>query len=155
MSPVKFTGNGKLPSLLDEFMGRDMDELFNFNRNWPGITRSQVGTLVPAVNIREDAEGYQIDVAAPGLTKENFNLSLHNGKLTIATQQQQRNEEHDQQGQYTKQEFSFHAFSRSFWLPDTCQQDQIQARYENGILHIALPKKEEAKPKAPTQIQIK
>lgn len=154
MSPVKFNGNGNLPSLLDEFMGRDMDELFNFNRNWPGITRSQVGTLVPAVNIKEDTDGYQIDMAAPGMKKEDFNLSLHNGKLTISTQQQSQRNEPDQSGKYTKREFSFHGFSRSFWLPDSCQQDQIQARYENGILHIALPKKEEAKPKAPTQIQI-
>ncbi|WP_460972229.1 Hsp20/alpha crystallin family protein [Spirosoma migulaei] len=154
MSLVKFNGNGQLPSLLDEFMGRDMDELFNFNRNWPGITRSQVGTLVPAVNIKEDAEGYQIDVAAPGLKKEHFNLSLHNGKLTVSTQQQDQQEEKNEQGQYTKREFSYHAFSRSFWLPDSCDQEQIQARYEDGILHIVLPKKEEAKPKAPTQIQI-
>ncbi|MBD2705645.1 Hsp20 family protein [Spirosoma sp. BT702] len=154
MSLVKFNGNGQLPSLLDEFMGRDMDELFNFNRNWPGITRSQVGTLVPAVNIKEDTEGYQIDVAAPGLKKEHFKLSLHNGKLTVSTQQQDQQEEKNERGYYTKQEFSYHAFSRSFWLPDSCNQDQIQARYEDGILHIVLPKKEEAKPKAPTQIQI-
>ncbi|GAB4041871.1 Hsp20/alpha crystallin family protein [Spirosoma gilvum] len=154
MSLVKFNGNGQLPSLLDEFMGRDMDELFNFNRNWPGVTRSQVGTLVPAVNIKEDTDGYQIDVAAPGMKKEDFNLTLHNGKLTVSTQQQDQHEERDQQGQYTKREFSYHAFSRSFWLPDSCEQSQIQARYEDGILHIELPKKEEAKPKAPTQIQI-
>ncbi|GAB4043415.1 Hsp20/alpha crystallin family protein [Spirosoma litoris] len=154
MSLVKFNGNGQLPSLLDEFMGRDMDEWFNFNRNWPGITRSQVGTLVPAVNIKETSEGYQIDVAAPGLKKDDFSLSLHNGKLTVSTKQQAQHEEKNEQGQYTQREFSYHAFSRSFWLPDSCDQEQIQARYENGILHIELPKKEEAKPKAPTQIQI-
>ncbi|GAB4028191.1 Hsp20/alpha crystallin family protein [Spirosoma koreense] len=152
MSLVKFNGNGNIPSLLDEFMGRDMDELFNFN--WPGVSRARVGTLIPAVNIKEDTDGYHLEVAAPGMKKEDFTLTLDNGKLTVATQQQQRNEEKDQHGQYTKREFSYHAFSRSFWLPDTCEQHRIEARYTDGILHINLPKKEEAKPKAPTQIQI-
>ncbi len=53
-----------------------------------------------------------------------------------------------------KREFSFHAFSRSFWLPDTCEQDRIEARYTDGVLHLTVPKKEEAKPKAPRQIKI-
>ncbi|QIP17308.1 Hsp20/alpha crystallin family protein [Spirosoma aureum] len=103
---------------------------------------------MPAVNVKEDTDGYQIDVAAPGLKKEHFKLSLHNGKLTVSTQQQEKTEP----GQYTKREFSYHAFSRSFWLPDSFDKEQIQARYEDGILHIVLPKKEEAKPKTPTQI---
>ncbi|WP_420149501.1 Hsp20/alpha crystallin family protein [Spirosoma sp.] len=154
MSLVKFNGNGKLPSLLDEFMGRDMNELFNFNTNWPGITRSQVGTLIPAVNIRESTDRYHIEVAAPGMKKEDFTLTLDNGKLTVATQQQHQEEVKDQDGQYTKREFSYHAFARSFWLPDSCAQNRIEARYADGILHIDLPKKEDAIPKAPTQIQI-
>ncbi|MGV3558870.1 Hsp20/alpha crystallin family protein [Larkinella arboricola] len=152
MSLVKFNGNGNRPSLLDEFMGRDMDELFNFN--WPGVTRSRVGATVPAVNIKEDADRYSIELAAPGMRKEDFNLTLDNGKLTVSSQQHYQNEEKDQNGQYTKREFSYHAFSRSFWLPETCDQQQIEARYTDGILHIVLPKKEEAKQKAPTQIQI-
>ncbi|MFD1141587.1 Hsp20/alpha crystallin family protein [Larkinella insperata] len=152
MSLVKFNGNGNRPSLLDEFMGRDMDELFNFN--WPGVTRSRVGATVPAVNIKEDADRYSLELAAPGMRKEDFNLTLDNGKLTVSSQQQHHNEEKDPNGQYTKREFSYHAFSRSFWLPETCDQQRIEARYIDGILHISLPKKEEAKQKAPTQIQI-
>ena len=146
MSPVKFNGNGNFPSLLDEFMGRDMDKLFNFNTNWPGLIRYQVGSLIPA--------GYYIDMAVPGLKKEDFSLSLDNGKLTVSTQKQNQTEEKDANEQFTKREFSYHAFSRSFWLPDTCEQDKIDAHYTDGILHITLPKKEEAKPKVPIQIQI-
>ena len=151
MSPVKFNGNGSLPSLLDEFIGRDMDDLFNINKNWPGLTRSRVGTLIPAVNIKEDQDAYHIELAAPGMRKDDFTLTLDNGKLTVATERQ---EQHEEKGQYTKREFSYHAFSRSFLLPETCQQDQINARYADGILYIDFPKKEEAKRKAPTQIQI-
>jgi len=154
MSLVKFNGTGNLPSLLDDFMGRDMDELFNFNTNWPGLTRSQVGSLIPAVNIKEEADCYRIDMAVPGLKKEDFSLTLDNSKLTVSTQKRNQAEEKDANEHFTKREFSYHAFSRSFWLPDSCEPDQIEARYADGILHIILPKKEEAKPKAPIQIQI-
>ncbi len=146
--------NGNFPSLMDEFFGRDMDQLFNFNwplSNWPG---SRVGSSVPAVNIREDEYKYCLEVAAPGMKKEDFNVLLEDGLLTVSTEQKRENEQQDEQGSYTKREFSYQSFSRSFRLPDSCEQERIQARYVDGILHLEIPKKEEAKRKAPRQIEI-
>ncbi|GAB3903232.1 hypothetical protein GCM10028803_31310 [Larkinella knui] len=150
MSLVKFNGNGELPSLLNEFMGRDGDDLFNWN--WPAFARSRVGMSVPAVNIREDNETYHLEIAVPGMKKDDFTVTLDQGKLTVSAQQQ--HEENHPEARYTKREFTFQSFSRSFWLPETCEQNNIDARYTDGILHISLPKKEEAKRKKPTQIQI-
>jgi HSP20 family protein len=91
-------------------------------------------------------------VAALGMKKRRFHpesVQWQGDGIDPAQHQRQ-----DQPGHYIKSDFSYHAFSRSFWLPDSCKQDQIQARYEDGILHIVLPKKEEVKLKTPTQIQI-
>jgi HSP20 family protein len=152
MSLAKFNGN--FPSLIDEFLGRDMDQIFNFN--WPvsNWMSSRVGSSVPAVNIKEDDDKYLLEVAAPGMKKEDFKVLLEDGMLTVSTEQQQENEEKNQQGEYTKREFSYHSFSRSFRLPDSCEQEHIQARYIDGVLHLQIPKKEEAKRKAPRQIEI-
>ena len=152
MSLTKFSGN--FPSLIDEFFGRDMDQIFNFNQPSANWSLSRVGSNVPAVNIREDDDKYQLEVAAPGMRKEDFKVMLEDGMLTVSTEQKQENEEKDERGAYTKREFSYHSFSRSFRLPDSCVQEQIQARYADGVLHLEIPKKEEAKRKAPRQIQI-
>jgi len=152
MSLTKFNGN--FPSLIDEFFGRDMDQLFNFNRPSSGGPLSRVGSNVPAVNIREDDEQYALEVAAPGMRKEDFKVMLEDGVLTVSTEHKHEHETKDGQGNYTKREFSYHSFSRSFRLPDSCEQERIQARYLDGVLHLEIPKKEEAKRKAPRQIQI-
>ncbi len=147
MSLTKFNGN--FPSLIDEFFGRDMDQIFNFNG-----PLSRVGSNVPAVNIREDDNQYHLEVAAPGMRKQDFKVLLEDGMLTVSTEQKQENEAKDEKGQYTKREFSYHSFSRSFRLPASCEQEHIQARYADGVLHLEIPKKEEVKRKAPRQIQI-
>ncbi len=152
MSLTKFNGN--FPSLIDEFFGRDMDQIFNFNRSASGWPLSRVGSNVPAVNIRENDNQYHLEVAAPGMRKEDFRVVLEDGMLTVSTERKQENEAKDGQGQYTKREFSYHSFSRSFRLPASCEQEHIQARYADGVLHLEIPKKEEVKRKAPRQIQI-
>jgi HSP20 family protein len=150
MSLTKFNNN--FPSLIDEFFGRDMDQLFNWPvSNWPS---SRVGSNVPAVNIREDDDKYSLEVAAPGMKKEDFNVLLEDGLLTVSTEQKQENQQQDERRAYTKREFSYHSFSRSFRLPNSCEQEHIRARYADGVLHLEIPKKEEAKRKAPRQIEI-
>ncbi len=152
MSLVKYHNN--LPDLLNGFFGRDMDEMFNFSRptlNWANTMR--VGTSMPAVNIKEDNEKFHLEIAAPGLKKEDFNVTLDNDLLTVSVQHSHENEEKDEKGRYMKREYSYQDFTRSFRLPDCCQ-DNIEARYVDGILYLTVPKKEEAKRKAPRQISI-
>ncbi|WP_081681395.1 Hsp20/alpha crystallin family protein [Flectobacillus major] len=99
---------------------------------------------IPAVNVKETENSFQIDVAAPGLKKEDFKVSLHENRLTISANQTQNTEEKTEK--YTRQEFNYAGFQRTFTLPKNVDGEKIEASYIDGILQIGLPKKEELKP---------
>jgi len=122
-------------SLLSELME-------DFDRNFFARTPETRG-MVPAVNIRESEDNFVLDVAAPGLKKEDFKINLDNNLLTISSEQKNENEEKNEK--YTRKEFFFNAFSRSFTLPKTIDLDKIRADYKDGVLSISLPKREDAK----------
>ncbi len=149
MNPLMRTNNN-LPSLIENFFGRDMNDLFNSNSSWV--------SNVPAVNVVEHKDGFRIEVAAPGLKKEDFKLNLNHNNLTIsayqATQQEQPNDEGRDKEKYTRREFSYSSFQRTFTLPTSVDADNIQASYTDGVLKIEIPKREEAKVKPPRQIEI-
>jgi HSP20 family protein len=135
------------PNLFD----RLFDDEFDFwNRRNFALTQ----TTVPSVNIKETTEGFEVEVAAPGFDKSDFNIEIDNDVLTISSEKQVEDEVKEDE-KFTKREFSYQAFSRSFSLPETVNGDKITARYDNGILKINIPKKEEAKPKPARQIKIK
>jgi len=134
------------PSLFDRFFG---NELFDWsNRNF-----SRTNTTLPSVNIKESTENFEVEVAAPGLTKNDFKIELNRDLLTISSEKEVENETRDGQN-FSLREFSYQSFSRSFTLPNTADSEKIGAKYENGILKIVIPKKEEAKPKPARQIAI-
>jgi len=142
MSLVRFSN--QYPSLFDHFLNND---LFNWsNRNYSDTT-------LPSVNIKEDSEGYEVEVAAPGFGKEDFKIELNNNVLTISSEKQEDNETKEGQS-FTRREFSYQSFNRSFALPTTVESDKITAKYNNGILKISIPKKEEVKPKPLKLIEI-
>jgi len=148
MSLIKRNGNtfSSLPSLFDDFFSR---ELFNWGNN----NFSATNTTVPSVNIRETADNYEVEVAAPGMEKKDFKVTLDDNLLTISSSKQQQQEKKDDN--YTRREFSYQSFQRSFELPkNVVDEDKIIARYENGLLHLTIPKREEAKQKAPRTIEI-
>lgn len=128
----------------------------NFNRellNWDNKNYSSTSTTVPAVNIKENAASFEVEVAAPGMTKGDFKITLDGNLLTISSAKQEQNEEHNDN--YTRREFSYQSFQRSFELQkEVVDQDNIQACYENGMLRLTIPKKEEAKQKEPRLIEI-
>ncbi len=138
--------NGDLfPSLWNTFFGED----------WFGNPNiAQAGTTVPAVNIKDTADNFEVEMAAPGMKKDDFQVNLDNNILTISAEQKSESEDKDKHGNYTRREFSYSSFSRSFTLPDTVEADKIGAKYKDGVLRITLPKKEEAKPKPVKQIAI-
>jgi len=107
----------------------------------------------PAVNVSEDDKGYTIEVAAPGIARDDFNLELENDVLTISTEQKEGKEKQEQN--FLRREFNYQTFKRSFQLPETIDQEQIKANHEAGILILSLPKKEEEVQKAPRQIEVK
>lgn len=111
-------------------------------------------TSMPAVNIAENNDNYMVTLAAPGLKKEDFKIDLDGNMLTISSEKEENKEEKDEK--FTRQEYSYSSFSRSFTLPEDVKQEKIDASYQNGELKIVLPRKEELKKAAVTkQIQIK
>lgn len=98
---------------------------------------------VPAVNVSETNSDYQIELAAPGLTKDDFKLKLERDVLSISVEQSQQNQQ--QERNYTKREYSYNSFVRSFTLPDSADENGVEAKYEEGILRISIPKREDAK----------
>jgi len=139
--------NNNLPSLIENFFGRDMNDFFN--TSMPSVSH------VPAVNVVEHQDGFRIEVAAPGLKKDDFKLNLNHNNLSISAYQETKKEETDQTNEkYTRREFSYSSFQRTFTLPTSVDADNIQASYTDGVLKIELPKREEAKVKPARQIEI-
>ena len=94
--------------------------------------------------MKEDENAFQIEVAAPGLKKEDFKLSLHENRLTISAKQEGNTEEKTEK--YSRREFNYTSFQRTFTLPKNVYSEKIEASYTDGILHVGIPKKEEMKP---------
>ena len=136
-----------LPSLLEDFFNRDWADSTLANGNYPAT--------LPAVNVRETNEDYIIDVAAPGMKRDEFKVELDNNVLTISSIREENQEEHDETRNYTRREFNYQSFQRSFTLPENkVEGEKISARYVDGVLHITVPKKDEAKVKPVKQISI-
>ena len=133
-----------VPAYWDDFFN---DKFFNQLKN------TGSGESRPAVNISEDDKGYTIELAVPGVAKDKFSLEIENDVLTLSSEQ---NEIKDEQKQnYLRREFNYQSFKRSFELPETIDQEQINASINAGILTLSLPKKEEEVQKAPRQIEVK
>jgi HSP20 family protein len=109
---------------------------------------------VPAVNIRKTESGYTIEVAAPGMKKEDFTISLDNHVLTIASEKKSEQVKEDKHDGYTRREFNFNSFRRSFALPEETQVDKINAHYTDGVLHIEVPKQAPLKAQSSRMIEI-
>ena len=132
-----------LPSFADEFFGKD------FLSN---LVENQCDFSMPAVNVVETKDNFRIEVAAPGLNKEDFKIDLHNNLLTISSETEEKSEENDEK--IMRREFSYCSFKRTFSLPDLVEHDKIAASHKNGVLYIEIPKREEAKEKPVRQINI-
>jgi HSP20 family protein len=150
---MKWNGNGnnhlfpEFPSVFDDFLTRD---LFNFPMH--SISK---GSSVPAVNVKETDTAFELEMAAPGMEKKDFKVELEQDTLVISAQKENKSEEKSEDGKYSRKEFIYQSFRRSFNLPeDIVKADEISANYKEGILHIMVPKKEPAKPKLLKQISI-
>ncbi len=149
MSIVKRNGDllNTFPVLFDDFLNRDLFD-------WRNTNFSNTGTTVPSVNIKETKDNFEVQLAAPGMKKDDFKIHLDGNTLTISSEtSSEKNDEKD--GNYSRREFSYQSFQRSFTLPkDVVDSDKIKAKYEDGVLHLNVPKREEAKQKPPRLIQI-
>lgn len=146
MTLVKRNSDNVLPSLFDNFFTRDW-------MDWNNSNFSNTNTTLPAVNVRENENEYIIEVAAPGMKKNDFKINLDNNQLNISSERKDEKEEKEEK--FSRKEFCYQSFHRSFQLPvDYVNENAISAKYNEGILFIHLPKKEEAKPKPSKSIPI-
>lgn len=145
MTLVKRKNSDWLPSVFEDI----------FRTDWltENAGTNNVGMNVPAVNIRDNEDSFLVELAAPGKKKEDFNIELDNDVLTISSGEKQESTS-EEEGKFTRREFSFSSFTRSFTLPETADNDKIDANYENGVLKINIPKREDAKPAPKRLIEI-
>lgn len=114
--------------------------LFNdFFNDRVSLDRFFDGEEFPAVNIVEGEKNYEIEVAAPGMKKDDFKIEIENGVLTISAEHKE--EKKEEKKNYTRQEYYYNAFSRSFTLPENAKEDGLSAKYEDGILRLMVAKK--------------
>ncbi len=126
---TKFFGNG----LFDEF----------FNRSLADVVGNDYMVSQPAVNIIDSKDAFRLEIAAPGYDKQDFSLQVEKDHVTIEAKHEAKTETAEER--YTQRGFRYESFKRSYKLPETVNQDAISAVYENGILNVTLPKKEEVK----------
>jgi len=140
MSIIRFSRPNALADAFQNFFDSDFVDIFNRR----GID--------PAANILEHPDSFELDLAAPGMKKDDFKIHLENSVLTISSEVEDSKEEESKN--YTRKEFHYSSFSRSFNLPKTIDLDKIKADYENGILKVMLPKKDEARLEVRKEIRI-
>lgn len=134
------------PNFFKDVFNPDWDAWFNTNYSAPDST-------MPSVNIKEDANKYEVELAAPDMEKDDFKLELNNNVLTVSAEK--KTESQKKEGEkYTHREFCYKSFTRTFTLPTTADSEKIEAKYDKGVLKVAIPKRDEAKPKPAKLIEI-
>jgi HSP20 family protein len=135
-------------SFFDDFSPRDL-------MNWTNQSLATMGTNLPSVNLKETDKKIEIEMAAPGLKKQDFKVEVENNLLSISSEKQEEREETSKVDNYYKKEFNYQSFRRSFSLPDYADENKISADYKDGILHVEIDKKEGAKQRIAKTIAIK
>jgi HSP20 family protein len=136
------------PSLMN---GNWLSNFFDNDRFFDSIDLKKLS--MPPVNVKETEKGFEVEVAAPGLSKKDFKINVDNGVLTISSEKEEQKEQKEKD--YTRREFSYNSFSRSFTMPENANEDDIKANYQDGILKLTVAKKTTLQPKAKKAIEIK
>lgn len=144
----------KLAKRNEEYFPSFFDRFFNNElMDWDYSNFSNTNTSLPATNVKETNDDFIIELAAPGMKKEDFKIVYHNNMLTISSEK--KNEENEKTENFTRREFSYQSFQRSFTVPgNVVVGDKINANYAEGILNVTIPKREEVKPQPQREIKI-
>lgn len=144
LTKTKQNGN-LLPTVFSDFFNADRF----FGPKW---FEGEFEQTLPSVNIKEGREAFSIELAAPGFAKDDFKIDLEEGVLTISAEKKE--EKSEKEDRYTRKEYSYNSFSRSFALPQNSNADGIEANYSDGILKLKLPKKEVDKENKKKEIKV-
>lgn len=130
-----------LPDVFDDFFNTDF--------------MPRANATAPAINVIEKDKAYVVELAAPGLKKEDFQVNIDDdGNLSIKMEQKHENKEEDKKSHYLRREFSYSKYEQTLLLPDDVQKDKISAKVDNGVLYVDLPKTEEARTKVQRRIEV-
>ncbi|MFZ6013857.1 MAG: Hsp20/alpha crystallin family protein [Bacteroidota bacterium] len=143
--------NGGFPSLFSDLFGTSLvnRDFFDFDG---GFLTSRLGINVPTANITETSKEYELELAAPGLERKDFNVEVDHHTLTISAEKEE--EKNEKNGGYSRKEYSFNSFSRSFTLPENVKEGNINAKYENGVLKVSIPKAKETQVKPAHKVTV-
>lgn len=143
--------NGGLPSSFSDFLGTSLIDKDFFDLD-SDLFPSRLGINVPTANITETPKEYKVELAAPGLERKDFSVEVDNHVLKISAEKEDEKTEKD--GEYSRREYSFNSFSRSFTLPEDVREGNIDARYENGVLRVSIPKVKETPAKPALKVAV-
>jgi len=136
----------RVPTVFEDFF-KPWNEWFDSGGLWGRVMN------IPAVNITEQKNDYLVSLAVPGMKKEDFKIDVEGNMLTISSEREETKEEKDKK--FTRKEYNYSSFSRSFTLPDEVNREKIDAKYEDGVLKLTLPRREEVKNPTAKQIAVK
>jgi len=138
-----------MPTMRNNWIPEVFNDLFNTE------FMPKASATAPAINVKENDKQYVVEVAAPGMKKEDFNVHINDeGNLIIKMEQKQEQKEEDKSTRYLRREFSYSKYEQTLILPDDVKKDAISAKVENGVLTVDLPKIVEEKVKVSRQIDI-
>ena len=141
MTPMMRRNAAWLPEVFNDFFNTDF--------------MPKANATAPAINVKESDKGYTVELAAPGMTKEDFNVHINDeGNLIIKMESKQEKKEEDKSTRYLRREFSYTKYEQTLILPDDVEKDKIAAKVENGVLTVELPKQEQQQVKVSRQIEI-
>lgn len=140
--------NKSVSSLFDDFLSKDLFD-------WTDKNFTALGSNLPSVNLKETDTKLEVEMAAPGMKREDFKVEVDNGMLMISSEKEEEKEETRKKDNYVRREFNYQSFFRSFYLPDTIDENKIEAIYKDGILHVTIAKKLGSEKKTMKTIPIK
>lgn len=140
--------NKSVNNFFDDFITRDLFD-------WTDKNFAALGSNLPSVNLKETDTQIEVELAAPGMKREDFKVEIDNDVLMISSEKEEEKEEIRKKDNYIRKEFNYQSFSRTFTLPETANENKIEANYKDGILHVVIGKKEGAKKRALKTIPIK
>ena len=140
--------NKSVSTLFDDFLSKDIFD-------WTDRNFTALGSNLPSVNLKETDTKLEVVMAVPGMKREDFKVEIDNGMLMISSEKEEEKEEKSKKDNYVRREFNYQSFFRSFYLPDTIDENKIEASYKDGLLHVTIAKKPGSEKKALKNIPIK
>jgi HSP20 family protein len=147
--------NGLFPSMANKSVNTFFDDFITKDLfDWSDKNFVSLGSNLPSVNLKESDTKIEVELAAPGMKKEDFKVEIENDVLMISSEKEEEKEEVRKKDNYVRREFNYQSFCRTFSLPETIDENKIEANYKDGILHVVVAKKSGAKKRTIKNIPI-